>query len=309
MNRMGIKKVFSEEELDFIKGRGYNLLKIDGFPYVILEDDNGYKYRVSYYSVRNGVSPYFVFKNNPFSVENIRLWLILKNKKYELISTKYEEARKNLIFKCKICNQNFSCNWNNLASYINCPVCEGKQVTDYNCLANVRMDLMDEWDYDKNDFSPFDVPKNSGKSAWWKCRICGFSWNTLISKRAGVANTQCPKCKSSKGEKMIEEWLKTNAIEYKKEKRFDGCFSKQKLPFDFFIPDFGLIEYDGILHYKNKFNDDIEFERTQINDKIKNEYCIKNQIPLLRIPYWKFDNIEQILEQTIFGNSKEFLAS
>jgi hypothetical protein len=30
---------------------------------------------------------------------------------------------------------------------------------------------------------------------------------------------------------------------------------------------------------------------TQNNDMIKNEYCKSNNIPLVRIPYWKRDNI------------------
>jgi hypothetical protein len=41
-----------------------------------------------------------------------------------------------------------------------------------------------------------------------------------------------------------------------------------------------------------------QFKATQINDAIKNKYAADNNIPLLRIPYTEFKNIETIL--TVF---------
>jgi len=38
------------------------------------------------------------------------------------------------------------------------------------------------------------------------------------------------------------------------------------------------------------------FLKTQKHDNIKNNYCISNNIPLLRIPYWEKDNIKDILD-------------
>ena len=47
-----------------------------------------------------------------------------------------------------------------------------------------------------------------------------------------------------------------------------------------------LIEVDGERHYKEYF--------TQLRkyDKIKDYFCVSNNIPLLRIPYWEFDEQE-----------------
>jgi len=63
----------------------------------------------------------------------------------------------------------------------------------------------------------------------------------------------------------------------------------------------GLIEYDGEQHYKS-----VEFwggEETlryiQTNDSIKNAYCVKNSIPLLRIPYWEKDDIGNLVTSFI----------
>lgn len=41
------------------------------------------------------------------------------------------------------------------------------------------------------------------------------------------------------------------------------------------------------------------FQKTQINDKIKDEFYKNNNIKLLRIPYWDFNNIESILSNQL----------
>ncbi|MEM4994989.1 hypothetical protein WKH56_20705 [Priestia sp. SB1] len=39
-----------------------------------------------------------------------------------------------------------------------------------------------------------------------------------------------------------------------------------------------------------------KLKRTQHNDRIKNKFCIDNEIPLMRIPYWERENIKDILD-------------
>jgi len=80
------------------------------------------------------------------------------------------------------------------------------------------------------------------------------------------------------------------------------CRNKKELPFDFYLPDYNLcIEYDGIFHYEDIFDKPYDFKTGKKRDKIKTKYCKDNNINLLRIPYWEFDNIEEILRQTLFG--------
>lgn len=76
---------------------------------------------------------------------------------------------------------------------------------------------------------------------------------------------------------------------------------KKKLPFDYFLPIQNiLIEFDGEQHCKKKFKmSDKDFEDLQKNDKIKNEYCKKHNINLIRISYLDFDNIDDILYNEI----------
>ena len=63
-----------------------------------------------------------------------------------------------------------------------------------------------------------------------------------------------------------------------------------------------LIEYDGEFHYKNIFDDD-KFKQRQEYDKRKDQYANDHNIELIRIPYWDFDNIEQILESRLLKQS------
>lgn len=62
------------------------------------------------------------------------------------------------------------------------------------------------------------------------------------------------------------------------------------------------IEYDGEQHFlKGCFGDtngQVLLE-TQKRDNIKTQYCLDNNIKLVRIPYWEFNNIENILKQAI----------
>lgn len=102
----------------------------------------------------------------------------------------------------------------------------------------------------------------------------------------------CPSCSNniSSGELLIKEFLESLDISYEREFTFVDCVFKNKLRFDFKIEtDNGLaiIEYDGAQHSKPipYFGGEKEFEMTQIRDKIKNDYCRDNNIPLLRIPY------------------------
>ena len=106
---------------------------------------------------------------------------------------------------------------------------------------------------------------------------------------------RCPYCNESKGEKEIREKLNKYNINFKPQHRFDNCKWYKTLPFDFYLPQYNIcIEYDGEFHYKMIMGYD-EFINQKIRDTIKTVYCKENNIKLIRIPYWEFNNIENIL--------------
>lgn len=61
------------------------------------------------------------------------------------------------------------------------------------------------------------------------------------------------------------------------------------------------IEFDGEQHFQYipslHGHDYSRFEAQQQRDKEKNQYCLKNNIMLLRIPYYEIDNLFNILEE------------
>ena len=114
---------------------------------------------------------------------------------------------------------------------------------------------------------------------------------------------RCPYCGVSKGERVIMNWLDKNNIKYiYNESYFKDLLSPLNNPLkpDFILPDYKIwIEYDGEFHY-DKYYDSQNFEMLQIHDEIKNQYAIKNNWKLIRVPYWDFDKIEEILDKEIF---------
>lgn len=126
-----------------------------------------------------------------------------------------------------------------------------------------------------------------------KCNKHGIFKQTPHNHLAGNG---CPICKESKGESIITNFLNENKINFIPQKRFSECRNILPLPFDFYLTDYNTcIEYQGIQHFepRSKFGGDIEFEKRIKCDKIKFDFCQKNQIPLLIITYK--DNIDEIL--------------
>lgn len=120
----------------------------------------------------------------------------------------------------------------------------------------------------------------------------------------------CPKCSSviSKGEIKIKNYLIKNNIKFNMQFKFDDCRNKNPLPFDFYLYDYNIcIEYDGEGHYlpinrcnTNNYNAEEVLKSIKKRDNMKTQYCKKNNIKLIRIPYWDFDNIENILNKNLF---------
>lgn len=94
----------------------------------------------------------------------------------------------------------------------------------------------------------------------------------------------------SVGELKINQLLTENNIPFIQEKKFDSCISPKGNPlrFDFYVNNKYLIEYDGEQHFlevPNNIYTKEELEKIKEYDKIKNQWCEKNNIPLIRINY------------------------
>lgn len=118
----------------------------------------------------------------------------------------------------------------------------------------------------------------------------------VFSQQAGshMRGAGCTSCQESKGEKYISNILDDLNIKFIRQHKFNDCRGDKgkkycrKLPFDFYLPDHNvMIEYDGKQHFEpvSRFGGVDGFNKTKRNDEIKNEFCRKKNIKMVRIPY------------------------
>lgn len=105
---------------------------------------------------------------------------------------------------------------------------------------------------------------------------------------------RCPTCMDSKGEMAISNILDKLNMQYSREHCFINCVIKQKARFDFFVENKFIIEYDGLQHFQpvDFFGGEKEYQQRQFSDCLKSEYCVNNNIPLLRISCVEFEKSE-----------------
>jgi hypothetical protein len=109
-----VKKNFAKIGLKFITDEEYlgNKYKIG------LIDNNGYKYYSTYKKLSKSKKENWnlsrFYSSNPYTLDNIKNWLTINNKSFELVSEKYNKAKENLMFRCLICNNIFERSWDNV---------------------------------------------------------------------------------------------------------------------------------------------------------------------------------------------------
>lgn len=186
-----------------------------------------------------------------------------------------------------------------------CGFCRGKVHWNYN--------LVKEYVNNNTDCNLISKSfQNADSQIKFQCK-CGNIFFTSFSCFKNSNKTRCDKCSNSmsRSEYMISEFLIRNNVSFIQEYRFEDCRNKLPLPFDFaIIDDYGnvsiLIESDGEGHYKpinfGGTSDEVaisKYKKLKINENIKNKYCEENGINLLRIPYWDFERIEEVLSSVL----------
>lgn len=113
----------------------------------------------------------------------------------------------------------------------------------------------------------------------------------------------CRFCESSsKGEDYIKMWLDDFEINYIRQKSFDTCKYVNKLSFDFYLPDYNIcVEFDGRQHFEpiEYFGGIKGYELNKKRDQVKNNWCLDNNVDLLRIKYNEVNIIKYILKEKL----------
>lgn len=133
---------------------------------------------------------------------------------------------------------------------------------------------------------------------------CNTEFEALPNKIL-YGTKRCPKCFPNKslGEMLVEQYLLNNNLKYSLQYTFNECVSSKQKPLRFDFAVFNennrldyLIEYDGQQHYSpvEIFGGEESFKIQKENDTLKDEFCSKNNIKLIRIPY-QVNNYEKLV--------------
>ena len=133
----------------------------------------------------------------------------------------------------------------------------------------------------------------------WHCKCkCGVERDISLNTLRNHTSLSCgAHANISRGNEKIKQILLDAQIPFELEKKFPTCRDQKEMPFDFYINDSYLVEYDGIQHFEESIFD---YEYTHRHDLMKSQWCFENGIPLIRIPYTHYDNLslEDLLLET-----------
>ena len=141
-----------------------------------------------------------------------------------------------------------------------------------------------------------------------ECRFCGRNDFYLSSENLNKYNYDfyCKKCfPNSSGEEKIKQLLKDNHINFIEQKTFEDCKrdqTKRKMFFDFYVEEKYLIEFDGDQHYFGWGHDKENIKIQQERDQFKNNWAKLHNIPLIRIPYYIYNDLQ--IEDLLLETSK-----
>ena len=228
----------------------------------------------------------------------------LHGDRYDFTDTKYVNYKTRVTVRCKVHGKWLAypahlLNGSGCKKCANDVLAQAKRLTTDEYILKAKLVHGDTYLYDYIDY------KNMRTKIRVVCKKHG-EWET--SPNSFLTGSGCPKCKHSNGEDKIQIYLEQHNVPYIAQYKEHECRAKNKLAFDFAVfhdidcKDIkAFIEFDGAQHYisVDYFGGEPRLEKIQKYDKLKNEYCLTNNIKLVRIPYTEMNNIENILDKEL----------
>ena len=202
---------------------------------------------------------------------------VVHNNKYTYTRTKYVTNKTKIIITCPEHGDFEQRPDQHLFNKGGCPFSNRRGLTEFINECNVVHE--NRYDY---SLVGYETTRD-------KIKIKCLTHGVFIQRGSAHLHGQgCPICRESKGERKIRIWLDKNKIKYVQQQTISGCIVERLLRFDFYLPQCNTtIEFQGKQHYKSvkMWGGDSGLKDRQKRDKIKMEYCSKNNIPLLIIKY------------------------
>ena len=287
------KKWNYEDVKKYIESFGYKLISkeyINNKTKILIQCDKGHIYETTFNNFKNKKSRCPICNGGiKYTYEYIKEYI--EGFGYKLLSKEYMNARTKLKVECPK-GHIYEVTFDNFKQGYRCPYCAGnikytyEYVKEY--IESFGYKLLSKEYVDVFDKLKVECPKG---------HIYEVAFNNF---KYGY---RCPICNQSSGEQEVSRILDMYKVDFKYDYKFMDCVDKGVLRFDFYLPKYNYcIEFDGKQHFKvSNFNNDEysvaldNFESIKRRDNIKDIYCRDNSIKLIRIPYWDFKNIEEIL--------------
>lgn len=291
-NQIGINNSYIDQKLI-----GRNIKRIGDY----VNSDTKIKFRCSieYCQYEWDSTPYHVINrnhgchkcNNQIKLTNNDIDEKLKNRKIKRIGN-YVNIDTHIEFGCLIENCDYF--WHATPySIINqnhgCHRCANQE--------RYTNELVDNKLLNRNIIRVNDIT-NSSTYINWKCLICSNIWEAIPSSVIWL-QTGCPRCSCGKNEKIINNLLFENHINYE----YHKYIKKINLNFtnyivDFYFPHNNLIvEYNGAQHYQPvRFGGisleraKVNFEKQKIRDATLENICKESGINLIWVDGRKYQN-------------------
>lgn len=242
---------------------------------------DGYLYSISLNNLMKGKNPSPFGNGNPYTLENIKLYIKLNREDCELLSQEYKDCDEKLLFKCKKCNNNFLLSWDKFYSRnCGCPYCCDPP-------RKIELGINTIWDTDKwmcsLGVSEEDAKKyshSSSEKVTVTCPNCSKQKKITLNKIYNRKSISCI-CKSniSYPEKFMIELLEQLNISYAKDYRPNWSCNRR---YDFYLTDHNIIiETHGNQHYTRygfKSLGGKTLEEEQENDEFKKTLALENKI-------------------------------
>lgn len=231
---------------------------------------------------------------------------LFNDKNITLLDTIYVNAKSPLNCKCKICNHIWKITQSNVKANRGCPNCKKITISKQKRLSDgdVKKYLLDK------NIELLSIYITSTTPIICKCKICNYTWKSSGLNYIKNHNAVCQNCNNRKNSSE-------NICRYIFETIFQKKFIKMRIPvlgigggpleLDGYCEELKIaFEHNGIQHFQpknygksNTENVFKKFKTQKENDKIKKEWCTKNNITLI--------NINQLWKETTEENIKDII--
>jgi predicted Zn-ribbon and HTH transcriptional regulator len=233
---------------------------------------------------------------------------LLTGEEYSVIGD-YEGSVKPLLHRHNSCGYEWSATPSNFKQGSRCPICAvtnrayklRKKPDDY--IAEVKSLVGD-------GYTVIGEYTTAVTHTLHRHNVCGHEW--LAQPYSFLRGHLCPRCSESKGERRVRDYIRFLGYEFLMEEKVPevrgvgGGF----LRFDCVITDISgwalVVEFDGIQHFEPRDMDGKglgyairQFNRQQEHDRRKDAWAAAQGIPLLRIRYDEFDEIETKINEAL----------